>query len=261
MQILGIDIGGSSLKGAPVDIRTGRLVATRHRIETPTALPPQRMAAAVAEIAATFRWQGPVGIGFPGVIRGAQILTSDNLHRQFVGRDGVRLFGRAAGLSVSLTNDAAAAAVAEMTFGAGRGFQGKALILTLGTGIGSALFYRGVHYPCELGQLPLAGGPAEKHVAPSVRVAERLSWREWGRRLGDYIVVLERMHWPELIILGGGVSSEFQRFARYLPHRARLVPAKFGNDAGIVGAALCAAPATADRVGSSNGRAGFFRVS
>lgn len=242
MQILGIDIGGSSVKGAPVDIRTGKLVAERRRIETPRALSPNRMARAVAELADAFAWTGPVGIGFPGVVSGTRILTSDNLHAGFIGCDGVRLFGRAVGGTVSLTNDAAAAAVAEMKFGAGRGFRGKALVLTLGTGIGSAIVYRGLALPCELGQLPWAGVPAEKYVAPSVRAAENLSWREWGGRLGDYLAVLDRLHWPELIILGGGISSEFGRFARYLPRRAKLVPAKFGNDAGIIGAALSAAP-------------------
>ncbi len=241
MEILGIDIGGSSLKGAPVDTSTGRFISPRRRIETPQALSPARMAAAVAELARSFQWSGPVGIGFPGVVGASRILTSDNLHHRFVGRDGAHLFARAIGAPVALTNDAAAAALAEMTLGAGRGFEGKTLILTLGTGVGSALSHCGVLFPCEFGQLPLHGQPAEKHVASSVRTAERLTWREWGARLSEYIGILELIHWPELIIIGGGVSIEHRKFFKFVRTRANLVPAHFFNDAGIVGAALWAA--------------------
>jgi polyphosphate glucokinase len=241
MQILGIDIGGSSLKAAPVDTHTGRLLAERRRVETPKTLSPRRMAATVADLARSFQWTGPVGIGFPGVVGASRILTSDNLHKLFIGCDGVRLFGRALGGPVALTNDAAAAALAEMTWGAGRGFRGKTLVLTLGTGIGSALCYRGGLFPCELGQLPLHGDDAEKYAAPAVRTANGLSWSEWGARLSEYIAILERIHWPELIVIGGGISAEHRKFFRFVRHRARMVPAAFFNDAGIIGAALWAA--------------------
>ena len=244
MKILGIDIGGSALKGAPVDTVTGRLLAERHRIATPTRLSPKEMAAAAAEIARRFSWSGPVGIGFPGVVHGRRILTSANLDPAFIGCDGVSLFARATRCPVALVNDAAAAGLAEMTFGAGRGFTGKALLLTLGTGVGSALFYRGMLYPCELGHLPLKGGrDAEKHVAASVRERKDLSWEDWGSRLDDYIAILERILWPELIVIGGGVSAKHRKFFKYIRPRARLVPARFLNEAGIVGAALWAVQA------------------
>lgn len=242
VKALGIDIGGSALKGAPVDTRSGRLLADRLRIPTPDPLSPARMARQVAELAAHFRWRGPIGVGFPGVILGAgRIMTSANLHPNFVGIDGGKLFGRATGCRVSMINDAAAAGIAEMRFGAGRGFMGKALLLTLGTGVGSALACQGVVVSMELGHFPWKGGrSAEKYVAASVREDKDLSWEEWGGRLSDYIVTLERLLWPELIIVGGGVSAKHKKFFKFLKTRAKLVPAEFYNQAGIVGAAMWA---------------------
>jgi len=242
MKTLGIDIGGSALKGAPVDSATGRLLAERFRIETPKAVTPAAMAKLVAEIARHFKWRGPIGIGFPGVIHGSHILTSANLHKKFIGCDAGKLFARASRCRVTLTNDAAAAALAEMTFGAGRRFRGKTLLLTLGTGIGSSLCYHGTVVPCEFGHLPLHGRSAERFVSSAARKRRGLSWAEWGKELGEYVRTLEGMLWPELIIIGGGVSAKSRKFFKYLQPRARLVPAKFLNEAGIVGAALAAVP-------------------
>jgi len=238
MKILGIDIGGSAIKGAPVDTKTGRLLAERFRIETPGLVTPAAMAKLVAEIARHFNWRGPIGIGFPGVIHGSRILTSANLHPKFIGCDGGKLFAKATGCPVTLTNDAAAAALAEMTFGVGRGFQGKTLLLTLGTGIGSSLCYHGTVVPCEFGHLPLHGKSAERHVSSAARKRRGLSWEEWGTQLGAYVRILEQILWPELIIIGGGVSAKSRKFFKFIKPRARLVPAKFLNEAGIVGAAL-----------------------
>lgn len=242
MKALGIDIGGSALKGAPVDTRTGALLAERHRIATPEPLSPARMARAVADLAAHFTWKGPIGIGFPGVIeRNARIMTAANVNPRFVGVDGAKLFAKTTGCPVAMINDAAAAAVAEMSYGAGRGFMGKALLLTLGTGVGSALAYKGVVVPLELGHFPWKGGKsAEKHIAASVREKKDLSWEEWGGRLHEYIAVLEDLIWPELIIVGGGVSAKHRKYFEYLKTRARIVPAKLLNQAGISGAALWA---------------------
>ena len=240
MEVLGIDIGGSALKGAPVNTVTGKLLTERYRIPSPTVLTPTQMARDVREIVKHFAWKGPVGIGFPGVIHGTTILTSANLHQDFIGMDGVKLFSRAAGNRVALLNDAAAAGLAEMEFGAGRKFQGKALLLTLGTGVGSALFYRGVIFPCEFGHLPFKGKSAEKFVAASVKESQDLSWEKWGKRLAKYLSVLERVLWPEMIIIGGGVSAKHDKFFPYLHCHARVVPAQFFNEAGIVGAALAA---------------------
>lgn len=238
MNVLGIDIGGSAVKGAPVDTHTGRLLAERERIETPKPLAPKKLAAAIAEIARHFEWRGPIGVGFPGVVHGSRILTCANLHKDFIGIDGGRLFAQATRCRVAVTNDAAAAAMAEMKFGAGRDFAGKVLILTLGTGVGSALAYQGVVVPCEFGHLPWKGNDAEKHVAASARDREDLSWHHFGKRLHHYIAVLEQILWPELIIIGGGVSAKHDKYFKYIEPRARLVPAQFYNEAGIVGAAL-----------------------
>lgn len=240
MKVLGIDIGGSAIKGAPVETKTGRLIAERHRIAMPEHLTPAQMGRAAAEIAAHFQWHGPIGLGFPGVTQGTRIRTSANLHPRFIGCDGGKLFGKATGCPVAVTNDAAAAAMAEMKFGAGRDFPGKVLLLTLGTGVGSALAYDGTVVPLELGHFPWKGGDAEKSVAASVREEKELSWEEWGGRLSKYVQTLEEILWPELIIVGGGVSSKHRKFFKYLDTRARLVPAKFLNQAGIVGAALWA---------------------
>lgn len=244
MKALGIDIGGSAVKGAPVDTRTGRLLDDRLRIATPEPLSPPRMAKVIGEISKHFKWRGPIGVGFPGVIEeNRRIMTSANLHPRFVGVDGSKLFGRATGCRVVMINDAAAAAVAEMRFGAGCDFQGKALLLTLGTGIGSALAYQGVVVPLELGHLPWRGREAEHLVSSAVREARHLSWKTWGCRLGAYIHTLETVLWPDLIIVGGGASAKHRKFFKYLKTRARLVPAEFFNQAGIVGAAVWAGAA------------------
>jgi polyphosphate glucokinase len=243
MKILGIDIGGSAVKGAPVETETGLLLAERHRIETPAVATPARMAKLVAEVAGHFRWRGPIGIGFPGVVQGSHILTSANMHKGFIGLDGGKFFSKATGCRVALINDAAAAGLAEMTFGAGRKFGGKVLLLTLGTGVGSVLFHRGAIFPCELGHLPYKGRDAEKLVAASVRKKENLSWGEWSRELNGYLSLLENILWPELIILGGGVSAKHEKFLHYLKLRTKVVPAEFLNQAGIVGAARWAAQA------------------
>ena len=243
MKTLGIDIGGSALKGAPVDTKTGRLLAERHRIDTPRNLTPKEMARAVAHMAEHFDWKGPIGIGFPGVIEESTIWTSANLDKKFIGCDGAKLFGKSTGCPIALVNDAAAAGIAEMHFGAGRDFMGKTLLLTLGTGVGSCLAYQGVVTPLELGHFPWGkhGDSAEKFLAASVLEQKGLSWKEWGGRLHDYVAVLEKLLWPELIIVGGGVSADHKKFFKFIKPRAKLVPAEFFNNAGIVGAALWAA--------------------
>ena len=243
MKTLGIDIGGSALKGAMVDTATGKLLSERFRIETPDLLTPAELAGAVKAMAAHFKWKGPIGIGFPGVIEGSTIWTSANLHKKFVGCDGAKLFGKATGCPITMINDAAAAGVAEMRFGAGRGFMGKALLLTLGTGVGSCCAYQGIVTPMELGHFPWGkhGKSVEKYIAASVLERKKLSWKEWGGRLRDYVAILEKLLWPELIIVGGGVSADYGKFFKFIKPRAKLVPAEFFNNAGIVGAALWAA--------------------
>lgn len=241
MNILGIDIGGSALKGAPVDSKTGKLLAERHRIPTPEALSPKEMAAAIKQLAEHFNWHGPIGIGFPGVVHGNVIATSANLHRDFVGLDAGKLFSKAVGLPVSLINDADAAGMAEATFGAGKGRKGTVLLLTFGTGVGSALFFGGKLYPnSEFGHLRIKGKSAERFVSASAKDRKDLSFKKWGHQVSDYLNQLEDILWPELIIVGGGISADHKKWFKYLKLRTPITPAAFLNEAGIVGAALSA---------------------
>ena len=242
MKVLGIDIGGSALKGAPVDTKTGELLGERFRVETPEKVAPKEMAEIVAQIAQNFRWKGKIGVGFPGVIQSNVTLTAANLDKGFIGTDLGKLFGASSKCNVHVINDADAAGIAEMRFGAGKSHRGNVLLLTLGTGVGSAMFYRGILYPnTEFGHFPLEGVDAEKRVAASIRKEEGLTWHHWGKRLSQYLQIVENMVWPELIILGGGVSAKSDKFFKYLKVRAKVVPAEFQNEAGIVGAAMAAA--------------------
>jgi len=241
MKVLGIDIGGSAVKGAPVDTTTGKLLQERFRIETPKPLTPRAMAQTIAELADHFKWHGLIGVGFPGVVHGSRTRTSANLHAQFVGLDTGKLLAQATGCSVAMINDADAAGIAEMKFGAGRGISETVLLLTLGTGVGSALFYNGELFPnTELGHFPIRGKSAERFVSSAARKRRGLTWQAWGAELGGYLRTLERLLWPELIIIGGGVSAKRQKFFRYVKCRTPFVAAAAQNEAGIVGAALWA---------------------
>src|SRR5579875_2002523 len=233
MQRLGIDIGGSGIKGAPVDVTRGTLVEERWRIPTPQPAAPAAVAEAVTELV------GPFGCTFPGAVKGGVALTAAHLDPAWVGLDAGAVLGRATGLPVKVMNDADAAGLAEMCFGAGRGRAGVVLVITLGTGIGSALFVDGHLVPnTELGHLEVDGQDAETFAADSVREAEGLSWKKWGRRLDHYLRRVEDLVWPDLIILGGGVSKKSDRFLAHLETRAEVVPAGLLNNAGIVGAAM-----------------------
>lgn len=242
MKVLGIDIGGSSLKGAPVDTKTGQLLAERHRIETPTRLTPAEMGAAIARMAAHFDWKGPVGVGFPGVVQGRFVRTSANLHPDFVNLDAAAEFERAVGAEVSLVNDADAAGLAEAAFGAGRDVKGAVLLLTFGTGVGSAMFIDGLLYPnSEFGHLKKDGESWERLVSGAAKERRGLSYEAWAADVGEYLRQLEALVWPDLIIAGGGISAEHAKWFPHLKIRSKIVPAEFLNEAGLVGAALHAA--------------------
>ncbi|MDR1788897.1 MAG: ROK family protein, partial [Opitutaceae bacterium] len=211
MNTLGIDIGGSALKGAPVDTKTGRLLAEQHRIETPGKLPPDGMARAVAAMVERFAWRGPVGVGFPGVVQDGVIRTAANLHKGFVGCDARKLFSKAAGVRVAVLNDADAAGLAEISFGAGRKKKGTVLLLTLGTGIGSALFVDGNLCPnTELGHLRHKGKPWERFASGSARARNGWSLREWAGRLNDYLAELRIFAYLNVF---GGVGWDYSYFA------------------------------------------------
>ncbi|GBE21505.1 polyphosphate glucokinase [bacterium BMS3Bbin01] len=239
MEILGIDIGGSGIKGAPVDVERGVLTRERHKILTPQPATPEAVAGVVAELVTHFEWRGAIGCTFPAVVRRGVIYTAANVDQSWVGVDGESLFERATGLSVKLLNDADAAGVAEMQFGAGKGRGGVVVLLTFGTGIGSAMFADGRLMPnTELGHLEFRGGEAEHYAAARVRKEEKLSWHEWGRRVDRFLDYLDLLFSPDLFIVGGGVSRRFERFSEALSVRTEVVPAVLQNEAGIIGAAL-----------------------
>ena len=239
MKVLGIDIGGSAFKGAPVDTKTGRLLAERFRVEVSSPCSLQEGIAAARAIARNFNWKGPVGIGFPGIVQAGRIGAVGNLGTVWEGQNGAALFRRATGCPVKLVNDADAAGLAEVQFGVGRGKMGTVLLLTFGTGIGSALFHDGVLFPnAELGHIPWRGKPFERYAAASVRKRARLDWPDWAKRVNVYLAVVERLFSPGLIIVGGGVSKKADKFLPFIRAKARVVPARLHNDAGIAGAAL-----------------------
>ena len=244
MEILGIDIGGSGIKGAPVDVKTGQLSGERHRFLTPQPATPNKVTQIVTELVAHFDWTGPIGSGFPGVIRNGKAMTASNLSNKWIGHNAREKFQEATGCPFELINDADAAGVAEMSFGAGRGRDGVVLLLTLGTGIGSALFVDGQLVPnTEFGHMEINGKNAERWTAASVRESKKLSWKKWARRVEEYLTALQFYLWPELIILGGGVSKSYEKFLPHIAVDAEVVPAQLRNQAGIVGAALAAAGA------------------
>lgn len=248
MEILGIDIGGSGIKGAPVNVEDGSLLAPRYRIPTPLPAKPKPVADTVAEVARHFDWKGPIGCGFPAVIRKGVVLTAANIHPRWVGANAAGMFADTTGCPVTVINDADAAGLAEMSFGAGRGRMGVVLLLTLGTGIGSALFTEGQLLPnTEFGHLQILGKDAERRASDAVRKEQNLTWKRWARRLNVYLQMMESLLWPELIILGGGVSKEYEKFLPLLKVQAELVPAHLLNEAGIVGAALAACSLVSDK--------------
>lgn len=238
MRILGIDIGGTGIKAALVDATKGAVLTAPLEVATPLPATPRAVAGSVAKLVSTLDWQGRVGIGFPAVIRSGVVGTAANIDSSWIGVDASELFGNAIPGACVVLNDADAAGLAEMRFGAGQGNDATVLVLTLGTGIGSALFYRQQLFPnLELGSFPLNGMSAEEYAAASIRTRENLSWQEWSGRLNLFFGQIERLLSPDLIIVGGGVSQRSHSFFPYLQTSAKLVPARLLNHAGIVGAA------------------------
>jgi polyphosphate glucokinase len=243
-SVVGVDVGGTGIKGAPVDVVAGAFAAPRVRVLTPTPPTPEHVVAAVAEVLNQLETPGPVGITLPAVVRGGVVKTAANIDAAWIGVDAIELFGVATGRAVAVVNDADAAGLAEMQYGAGVGRTGVVVIVTLGTGIGSAVFADGTLVPnTELGHLPLHGRDAELWAAESVREREDLSWKHWSHRLQQYFELLEQLLAPELIIVGGGVSKKAAKFLPHIELDTEIVPAMLHNDAGIVGAALHAPPA------------------
>ena len=241
MSLIGIDIGGTGIKGAAVDPEAGQLVGERVRLPTPHPATPEAVAATVTELLDQLGSAGPIGLTLPAVVRAGVVETAANIDHAWIGTDAVELFATATGRPVAVVNDADAAGIAEVRFGAGRHQAGVVVMVTLGTGIGGALFVDGVLVPnSELGHLPLHHGDAEDWAAESIRELDDLSWKAWAARLERYLELVERILWPQLIIVGGGVSAKADKFIPRLALRTVVVPAQLHNDAGIVGAALFA---------------------
>ena len=241
-ESFGIDIGGSGMKAAPVDLATGTLTAERHKILTPRPATPEAMAPVVAELVRHFDWSGPIGVTFPGVVRHGVVHSAANVDTAWLDTDADELFTKEVGTDVHVVNDADAAGLAEVRYGAGRDRRGVVLVLTFGTGIGSGLFVDGVLVPnTELGHIEVDGHDAESRAAASVREREDLSWKDWAKRVQRYLEAVVKLLSPELIIVGGGASRKADKWVPLLDVGTEIVPAALENEAGIVGAALLTA--------------------
>ena len=245
MAIMGIDIGGSGIKGVPVDVRTGKLLGDRYRLPTPEKAKPDDVAETVKQVVNHFEWSGPIGIGFPAALHNGVSLTAANIHKSWIGTDANQLFGEATGCPVYVLNDADAAGMAELRFGVGEDparRKGVVMMITIGTGLGTALFVDGHLVPnTELGHIEIRGKDAEKRASDAARQKKDMSWEEWGRKFNEYLSWLERLFWPDLFILGGGISKQANLFLPYVNLKTEVIPAVLLNQAGIVGAALYAA--------------------
>lgn len=238
MEILGIDIGGSGVKGALVNLENGQFSTERHRIETPRPAKKKAIAETINNIVEHFNYQGPVGCGFPGIIHNGVAKSAANMHKSWVDVDAEKLFSDACGQEVFVLNDADAAGIAELEYGAGKGLKGLAILLTIGTGIGSALIKDGILIPnTEFGHLEFKGDIAEKYCSDAARERLDLKWDKWGKRFNQYLLHLERLFSPDLFILGGGASKKFDMYEDELKNKARVITATLKNQAGIIGAA------------------------
>jgi polyphosphate glucokinase len=238
--ILGIDFGGSGIKGAPVDTKTGKLTGERYRIPTPSPSSPEKVTDVIQRIADHFKWKGPVGLAFPAVVLNGVVKTASNIDKSWIGTNTSELIMKKTGLPTFVINDADAAGMAEMKFGAGKGAKGSIALITVGTGIGTVFFTKGKLLPnTELGHVYLKSGvEAEDFTSDAVRKREELDWELWARRFDEYLHEIEKLFWPDLIIIGGGASKKKELFIDHLTVDTKIVMAKSKNEAGIIGAAL-----------------------
>lgn len=245
MTVLGIDIGGSGIKGALVDTTSGELLTERLRLETPQPATPQAVMETVRQMVREFDWQGVIGCGFPAVIDDGRARTASNIDDGWIDFDVAAGLKEATGCRCAVINDADAAGLAEMRFGAGRDCEATVLVLTLGTGIGSALFFQGQLFPnLELGLMPYKEKPIERYASAAVRKEKELGWKKWAGRLNLFLGQVENFMSPKRIIIGGGVSRKHEKFLPLLEARAEIVPAELRNQAGLIGAACYAAENT-----------------
>lgn len=241
MQILGVDIGGSGIKGAIVDTQTGELLTERHRIATPQPATPEAVADTLKTLVEHFAWQGPIGCGFPATVVHGIAKTASNIDKSWININAAELFSTKTNCPCFVVNDADAAGMAEFSFGAGKDKKGVVILITIGTGLGTAVFTNGQLLPnTELGHIMLEGMVAEHYTADSTRKNEDLSWSKWGKRFNQYLQRLEFLLSPDCFILGGGASKKMDKFIEQLETSADVIPAQSLNQAGIIGAALYA---------------------
>ena len=242
MNILGIDIGGSGIKGCPVDTKTGQMLAERFRVETPEGGKPKDMMNAIIQLIEHFEWKGPIGCGYPGVIRKQKICTAANLNKGWIGLNLAELISNHTKTHTWVLNDADAAGIAEMRHGVGHEHSNDVvLLITVGTGLGTAIFTKGQLLPnTELGHIKIRGKEAEKRASGAVRKLEDLSWKEWSKRFDTYLRLLHSLFWPDLFIIGGGIVEKAEHFLPNLTVETPIKIAQMGNQAGLIGAAIAA---------------------
>jgi len=242
--VLGVDIGGTGIKGALVNTKTGTLASERFRLETPQPATPKNVTATFKKVVEHFDYDGPIGCGFPAVMKNGVAFTASNIHKDWIGTDAASIFSKATGCKVSVLNDADVAGVAEIKFGVGEGVSGTIILITIGTGLGSAIFLDGQLLPnSEFGHIYLKGHKhvAEKYASNSARKKDDLKYEEWAVRFKEYLEHLQFLFTPDLFILGGGASKKYEKYDQVLASvRTKIVTAEMLNEAGIIGAALCA---------------------
>ncbi|MBI9066552.1 MAG: ROK family protein [Salinivirgaceae bacterium] len=241
MQILGIDIGGSGIKGALVNIETGELITERHRIQTPQPATPQNIKDTVKELIDFFDYEGMVGVGFPAVVQNGIVLSAVNIDKSWIETPINKFLSEGTGCNIVALNDADAAGIAEVSFGAAKDKNGLILLLTIGTGIGSALFINQILLAnTELGHLEFSDSTIEKYASDAIRKKEELSWKKWGKRFNEALAYYERLFYPDLFIIGGGISKKIERFEEFISIKTPFAPAELLNNAGLIGAAIFA---------------------
>lgn len=240
-KVLGIDIGGSGVKGAVVDTKSGKLYTKRFRIPTPQPATPGAIAGVIKEIAEHFNWTGLIGAGYPGVVQKGIVRTAANVDDSWINTDIDTLLSKTTKCPVHVLNDADAAGFGEMKFGAGKKEKGLVFLITVGTGLGTVMFIKGKLVPnLEMGHIMLHCEDAEKYASDAAREREGLDWEVWAGRFNEYLDRIEALTWPDLIIIGGGVSKKEDKFISHIKTRAKIIPAKLLNEAGIIGAAVAA---------------------
>jgi polyphosphate glucokinase len=240
-KILGVDIGASGIKGAIVNLKNGELLSERRRLVTPRPANPENMAITFAELTKSFDWQGPVGCGFPAIVKDGVALSAANIDKKWINIDIEGILSKKSGCKVKVCNDADAAGVAEIAFGVGKGQKGVVVLITIGSGLGTALFTDGHLVPnTEFGHVFLNNMIAEHYASNTTREKYDLNWKKWGKRFNEYLLHIERLLTPNMIILGGGISKKYALYEKYIKVTCPVSPAKLLNNAGIVGAAAYA---------------------